>query len=106
MLTGQRRFVESIYSEVGHAERERRAHRAMIHPQAWENERTVVEVTQPILVTEWAEKTDWEHERLGMLPYESLIEEGRYVGGHVLIDAARRGHDAVVGHPGRGYRAT
>ena len=58
---------------------------SMIHPQAWENERTLVEVTQPIPVTEWAEKTDWEHERLDMLPYDSFIEEGRYAGGHVLM---------------------
>jgi hypothetical protein len=57
----------------------------MIHPQAWENERGVIEITPPIPVAEWAQKTDWEHERLGMLPYDSLITEGRYAGGHVLM---------------------
>ncbi len=58
---------------------------SMIHPQAWENERKVVEITPPIPVTEWAQKTDWETERLEMLSYDSLIEEGRYAGGHVLM---------------------
>ncbi len=58
---------------------------SMIHPQAWENERKLVEITPPIPVAEWAHKTDWEHERLEMLPYDSLIEEGRYAGGHVLM---------------------
>ena len=58
---------------------------SMIHPQAWENEREVVEITPPIPVAEWAQKTDWEHERLEMLPYDSLIETGRYAGGHVLM---------------------
>ena len=58
---------------------------SMIHPQAWENEREVVEITPPIPVAEWAQKTDWEQERLEMLPYDSLIEDGRYVGGHVLM---------------------
>ena len=58
---------------------------SMIHPQAWENERRVVEITQPIPVAEWAQKTDWQHERLEMLPYDSLIEEGPYTEGHVLM---------------------
>ncbi len=58
---------------------------SMIHPQAWENERKLVEITPPIPVAEWAQKTDWEHERLEMLPYDSLITEGRYAGGHVLM---------------------
>ena len=58
---------------------------SMIHPQAWENERRVVEITPPIPVAEWAGRTEWDHERLEMLPYDSLIEEGRYVGGHVLM---------------------
>ncbi len=58
---------------------------SMIHPQAWENERKVVEITPPIPVTEWAQKTDWENERLETLPYDSLITEGRYAGGHVLM---------------------
>ncbi len=58
---------------------------SMIHTQAWENERQVVEMTPPIPVAEWAQKTDWETERLEMLPYDSLIEEGRYAGGHVLM---------------------
>ncbi len=58
---------------------------SMIHPQAWENEREVVEITPPNPVAEWAQKTDWGHERLEMLPYDSLIEEGRYAGGHVVM---------------------
>ena len=58
---------------------------SMIHPQAWENERGVISITPPIPVAEWAQKTNWEHERLEMLPYDSLIEEGRYSGGHVLM---------------------
>ena len=58
---------------------------SMIHPQAWENEREVVEITPPIPVAEWADKTEWEHERLEVLPYDSLITEGRYAGGHVLM---------------------
>ncbi len=58
---------------------------SMIHPQAWENERELVEITPPIPVAEWAQKTDWETEGLEMLPYDSLIEEGRYAGGHVLM---------------------
>ena len=57
---------------------------SMIHPQAWENERKLVEITPPIPVSEWAGKTDRENERLEMLPYDSLIGEGRYAGGHVL----------------------
>ncbi len=58
---------------------------SMIQPQAWEHERKVVEITPPIPVSEWTEKTDWETERLEVLPYDSLIEEGRYAGGHVLM---------------------
>jgi hypothetical protein len=57
----------------------------MSHPEAWESERTLVEITQRFPVPERAEKTDWEHERLETLPYDSLIEQGRYAGGHVLM---------------------
>ena len=58
---------------------------SMIHPQAWEHERRIVEITKPIPASEWAEKTEWEHDRLEMLPYESLIETGRYARGHVVM---------------------
>jgi hypothetical protein len=57
----------------------------MIHPQAWENERRIVEITQPIPASEWAEKVTQPGDELEMLPYDSLIEEGRYAGGHVLM---------------------
>ena len=58
---------------------------SMIHPQAWEHERRIVETTQPIPASEWAEKVTQPGDELEMLPYDSLIEEGRYAGGHVLM---------------------
>ncbi len=58
---------------------------SMIHPQAWENERRVVEITQPIPASEWAEKVTQPGDELEILPYDSLITEGRYAGGHVLM---------------------
>ncbi len=58
---------------------------SMIHPQAWENERRIVEITKPIPASEWAEKVTQPGDELEMLPYDSLIEEGRYAGGHVLM---------------------
>lgn len=57
---------------------------AMIHPQAWEHERRIVEITQPIPAPEWAEKVTRPGDRLEMLPYDSLIATGRYAGGHVI----------------------
>ncbi len=82
--TGYRSFVQQAHGEVDMAASTEPTV-SMIHPQAWENERTVVEITPPIPVAEWAQKTDWEQERLEMLPYDSLIEEGQYAGGHVLM---------------------
>ncbi len=58
---------------------------SMIHPQAWENERRVVEITQPIPASEWAEKVTQPGDELETLPYDSAIDEGRYAGGHVLM---------------------
>ncbi len=58
---------------------------SMIHPQAWENERRIVEITQPIPASEWAEKVTQPGDELETLPYDSAIEEGRYAGGHVLM---------------------
>ncbi len=58
---------------------------SMIHPQAWENERRVVEITQPIRASEWAQKVSQPGDELEILPYDSLIEEGCYAGGHVLM---------------------
>ncbi len=57
----------------------------MIHPQAWEHERRVVEITHPIPASEWAEKVTQPGDELETLPYDSHIEEGRYKGGHVLM---------------------
>lgn len=61
---------------------------SMIHPQAWENERRIVEITQPIPASEWAEKVTQPGDELEVLPYDSLIEEGRYAGGHVIMHHA------------------
>ncbi len=58
---------------------------SMIHPQAWENERRVVEITAPIPASEWAEKVTQPGDELEILPYDSLIDEGRCKGGHVLM---------------------
>ncbi|MDP9381572.1 MAG: hypothetical protein M3Q29_15775 [Chloroflexota bacterium] len=58
---------------------------SMIHPQAWENERRIVEITQPIPASEWAEKVTQPGDELETLPYDSLIEEGPYTGGHVVM---------------------
>ena len=58
---------------------------SMIHPQAWENERRIVEITQPIPASEWAGKVTQPGDELEILPYDSLIEEGRHAGGHVLM---------------------
>ncbi len=58
---------------------------SMIHPQAWENERCIVEITDPIPASEWAQKVTQPGDQLEMLPHDSLIEEGRYKGGHVIM---------------------
>ncbi len=58
---------------------------SMIHPQAWENERRIVEITRPIPASEWAEKVMQPGDQLETLPYDSLIVEGRYAGGQVIM---------------------
>jgi hypothetical protein len=57
----------------------------MIHPQAWENERRIVEIAQSIPASERAEKVTQPGDELETLSYDSAIEEGRFAGGHVLM---------------------
>ncbi len=57
---------------------------SMIHIPTWENELKVVEITQPIPVQEWLEKSTGTGCELETLPYDSLITGGRYDGGHVV----------------------
>jgi hypothetical protein len=57
----------------------------MIHPRAWENERRVAEITQPIPASEWAQKATQPGDELETLPHDSLIEEGRHAGGRVIM---------------------
>ncbi len=58
---------------------------SMIHIPTWENELKVVEITRPIPVEEWLQKSTGPGCELEILPYDSLIAGGRYDGGHVLL---------------------
>lgn len=51
---------------------------SVIHPQAWEHERRIVEITQPIPASEWTQKVTQPGDEPQTLPYDSLAEEGRY----------------------------
>ncbi len=57
---------------------------SMIHIPTWENELKVVEITQPIPVEVWLERSTGPGCELETLPYDSLIAGGRYNGGHVV----------------------
>lgn len=57
---------------------------SMIHIPTWENELKIVEITAPIPVGEWLEKSTGPGCELETLPYDSLIAGGRYHGGHVI----------------------
>ncbi len=58
---------------------------SMIHIPTWENELKIVEITQPIPVQEWLQKSTGPGCELETLPYDSLIAGGRYDGGHVVM---------------------
>ncbi len=58
---------------------------SMIHIPTWENELKVVEITQPIPVEEWLQKSTGPGCELEIPPYDSRIEGGRYDGGHVVM---------------------
>ncbi len=58
---------------------------SMIHIPTWENELKVVEITRPIPVEEWLQKSTGPSCELEILPYDSLIAGGRYDGGHVVL---------------------
>jgi hypothetical protein len=58
---------------------------AMIHPPTWENDNEIFAIADPIPVGEWLETVsgpDWE---LETMPDDSLIAEGPYDGGHVVM---------------------
>jgi hypothetical protein len=57
----------------------------MIHIPTWENELKVIEITQPLPVEEWLQKSTGPGCELEILPYNSLIAGGRYDGGHVVL---------------------
>ncbi len=58
---------------------------SMIHIPTWENEQKVVEITQPIPIEEWLQKSAGSGCQVEVLPYDSLIAGGRYDGGHVVM---------------------
>ncbi len=58
---------------------------SMIHIPTWENEQKVVEITQPIPIEEWLQKSAGPGCQVEALPYDSLIAGGRYDGGHVVM---------------------
>ncbi len=58
---------------------------SMIHIPTWENELRVVEITQPIPMEEWLQKSAHPGNQVEVPPYGSLIAGGRYDGGHVII---------------------
>ncbi len=57
---------------------------AMIHPPTWENDHEIFTITDPIPVEEWLQKVSKPGRELQILPYDSLIAEGPYDGGHVI----------------------
>ncbi len=58
---------------------------AMIHPPMWENDGEVFTITDPIPVDEWLEKVSQPGWELETMPDDSLIAEGPYDGGHVVM---------------------
>lgn len=57
---------------------------SMIHPEVWDNELEVFEITDPIPVFEWLEKIAPPEYEVFKLPYESSITGGAYAGGQVI----------------------
>ncbi|MDP9382966.1 MAG: hypothetical protein M3Q29_23085 [Chloroflexota bacterium] len=58
---------------------------AMIHPPTWENDGEIFTITDPIPADEWLEKVSGPGWQLETMPDDSLIAEGPYDGGHVIM---------------------
>lgn len=57
----------------------------MIRPRAWKNDLEVMETTDPIPLEEWLEKVTRRGYQLVKLPEDTLIQDGRYAGGQVIV---------------------
>ncbi len=57
----------------------------MIHTPTWENDGEIFTITDPIPVDEWLEKVSQSGWELETMPDDSLIAEGPYDGGHVIM---------------------
>ncbi len=58
---------------------------AMIHPPTWENDGEIFTITDPIPVDEWLQKVSQPGWELETMPDDSLIADGEYDGGHVIM---------------------